>query len=131
MHMIEQPDTNLLHFLQSAAKPAGRDFRTNPRHDSSALIQLSWTDNRKPALANGRLINLSRLGAALIIAGPPPVTKKVLVRLGGEAGTPWMEAEILGIEAHERRRYRVRLQFTDPCPTFFLKAAVLGIETSA
>lgn len=125
MHLIERPDTGLLHFLQSAPKPAGRDFRTNPRHESSATIELSWSDGRKTQNSHGHLINLSRLGAALLVAGPPPVTKKLLVRLEGEFATPWMEAEVLGIESCERRKFRVRVRFTEPCPTVFLKAAVL------
>jgi len=131
MHLIERPDTGLLHFLQSAPRPAGRDFRTNPRHDSSATIGLSWTEGRKEHSARGHLINLSRLGAALLVSGVPPVTKKILVRLEGECPTPWMEAEILGIDSHERRKYRVRVRFIDPCPTVFLKAAVLDPTPSA
>ncbi|MDR3637229.1 MAG: PilZ domain-containing protein [Isosphaeraceae bacterium] len=125
MHMIERPDTGLLHFLQSAPKPAGRDFRTNPRHDSSATVELSWTDGRKALNAHGQLINLSRLGVALVVPGPPPITRKLLLRLEGENATPWMEAEVLGIDSYERRKFRLRLRFTDPCPTVFLKAAVL------
>jgi hypothetical protein len=125
MHLIERPDTGLLHFLQSAPKPVGRDFRTNPRHESSATIELSWNDGRKTSSTHGHLINLSRLGAALVVPGPPPVAKKVLVRLQGECPTPWMEAEVLGIDAHARRKYRIRVRFADPCPTVFLKAAVL------
>ena len=125
MHLIERPDTGLLHFLQAAPKPAGRDFRTNPRHDSSATIEISWDDGRKTVTSRGHLINLSRLGAALVVPGPPPVTKRLLVRLDGEVSTPWMEGEVLGIDSHERRKYRVRMRFTEPCPNVFLKAAVL------
>lgn len=124
MHLIERPDTDLLHFLQSAPKPVGRDYRTNPRHESSATIELSWSEGRKSNGARGHLVNLSRLGAAVVVAGPPPVAPRVLLRIDGEGGTPWIEADVLGIESYERRKFRIRLRFTDPCPTLFLKAAV-------
>ena len=124
MHLIERPDPGLLQFLQSAPKPVGRDFRTNPRHDSSATIELSWTEGRKAQTTRGHLINLSRLGAAVVVAGPP-VARRVLLRLDGECATPWLEADVLGIDSHERRKYRVRMRFAEPCPTVFLKAAVL------
>jgi hypothetical protein len=125
MHLIERPDTTLLHFLQTPPKPQGRDFRTNPRLESSATIEVSWSDGRKDLSAQGFLINLSRLGAALVVPGPPPICRKMLVRILGEAATPWLEAEVLGIDSHERRRYRVRVRFVEPCPSVFLKAAVL------
>jgi hypothetical protein len=59
-------------------------------------------------------------GAALITHRPLPATTTVLVRLTGEAPTPWVEAELLGVEPKEAGNYRIRLKFQRPCQDSFL-----------
>ena len=48
------------------------------------------------------------------------------LRLVGREPTPWIEADVLGIELEALNRYKIRLKFTEPCPTYFLRVAVLG-----
>jgi hypothetical protein len=50
----------------------------------------------------------------------------VRVRLVGPEPTPWIEAEVVGVDPESPGRQRIRLRFTDPCPTYFLRVAVLG-----
>ena len=40
--------------------------------------------------------------------------------------TPWIEGRVLGSELDPRGKYRIRIQFDDPCPTILLKSAVLS-----
>jgi hypothetical protein len=87
---------------------------------------LKWTEGEKPHTVRGRLVDISRAGAALITAALPPPQGRVLIRLVGPEPTPWIEAEVLGVEPESPTRHRVRLQFTEPCPTYFLRVAVLG-----
>ncbi len=77
-----------------------------------------------------RLINVSRAGAALIASTTPPASAAVLVRLMGEEPTPWIEADVLGVEPDVRGRNRVRVRFREYCPDLFLKSAVLGPVSS-
>jgi hypothetical protein len=44
----------------------------------------------------------------------------------GPEKTPWIEADILAVETESPSRHRVRLKFSEPCPTYFLRVAVLG-----
>jgi hypothetical protein len=49
----------------------------------------------------------------------------------GEEETRGSRAKVLGVEPMTRGRHRVRLLFHEPCPTYFLRAAVLGPSESA
>ncbi len=129
---MRSPTKNRLYtFLSTSYRAVGDALRTNPRHDSSALARLSWPGRDQDHTIRARLIDISRAGAALLTKEAPPVDAHVRVRLVGQESTPWVEAKILGVEPMTRGRHRVRLQFHEPCPTFFLRAAVLGPPTSA
>lgn len=123
---------NRLHtFLSTSFRAVGDALRTNPRHGSSARARLSWPGRDQDLTARARLIDISRAGAALLTKEAPPVGAHVRLRLVGQDETPWVEAKILGVDPMPQGRHRVRLQFGEPCPTFFLRAAVLGTSESA
>src|SRR4051794_21465323 len=118
---MRSPTKNRLYtFLSTSFRAVGDALRTNPRHDSSALARLSWPGRDADLTIRARLIDISRAGAALLTKEAPPVDAQVRVRLVGEESTPWLEAKILGVEPLSRGRHRVRLQFHEPCSTFFL-----------
>ena len=73
-----------------------------------------------------RLLDISRAGAAVLTASIPPLQTSAPLRLVGPEPTPWIEARILGVENESPWRYRVRLKFAEPCPTYLLRVAVLG-----
>lgn len=124
--MTIEPTNQLFRFLRSAFRAVGEAHRTNPRRHSSRPARLAWTEGGKPHLVRARLLDISRAGAALITSEPPPVKAQARLRLVGRESTPWIEADILGIEPETDGRSKVRLKFNEPCPTYFLRVAVLG-----
>jgi len=124
--MIEDTDNSLLGFLQARPKAVGEAFRTNPRHDARRRARLSWERGSHSCVVAARLIDISRAGAAISVSDPPALSTVVRLRLVGSTPTPWIEAQVLGVDPIEGGGSRVRLLFRDPCPTVFLKSAVLG-----
>jgi hypothetical protein len=124
--MIEEPLNTLFQFLRSSFRAVGEAHRTNPRRHASTPARLSWAVGEKRQTIRGRLVDISRAGAALVTAALPPSQTHARIRLVGPEPTPWIEAEILGVEPESPTRRRVRLRFSEPCPTYFLRVAVLG-----
>ena len=122
--------SRLFTFLSTSFRAVGDALRTNPRHGSSARARLSWPGRGEDVIVRARLIDISRAGVALLTKEVPPVDAPVRLRLVGQESTPWVEAKVLGVDPMSRGRHRVRLLFHEPCPTFFLRAAVLGTPES-
>ena len=123
--MSEKPN-RILEFLTAPLKPEGEACRSNRRRRTSASIELSWPDGGNWRTIRARLRNISRGGAGLVAAAPPPLTRRARLRLIEGEGTPWIEAEILAVEPEPPKRQKVRVRFIDPCPSFMLRLAVLG-----
>jgi hypothetical protein len=124
--MREEPSNPLYQFLRSSYRAIGESHRTNPRRPTSTPARLSWTEGEKPCTIRGRLLDISRAGAALLATTAPPPAARGRLRLAGPEPTPWIEVVILGSEPRSPGRHRIRLLFKDPCPTYFLRVAVLG-----
>jgi hypothetical protein len=124
--MPEEPSNQLYRFLRAKYRAVGEAHRTNPRRHTSRPARLSWTEGEKYRVVRARLQDISRAGAALIAATPPPVNTHARIRLVGREPTPWIEADVLGVEADASGWHKVRVKFVDPCPTYFLRVAVLG-----
>jgi PilZ domain len=123
--MIEEPSNQLYQFLRAKYRAVGEAHRTNPRRHTSRPARLSWTEGEKCRVVRARLQDISRAGVALTAIAPPPVNTKARIRLVGREPTPWIEATILGVEVDAEGWHKVRLQFVEPCPTYFLRVAVL------
>jgi hypothetical protein len=124
--MIEEPLNQLFQFLRTSFRAVGEAHRTNLRRHASTPARLCWGEGAKQTTIRARLADISRAGAALITAAVPPSNAHVRIRLVGREPTPWIEADILGVEPDTPGRLRVRIKFREPCPTFFLRVAVLG-----
>lgn len=125
--MYEQQENPLLRFLMTRFQAVGDAFRTNPRHKSSARARLAWELRGHTTRVKARLVDISRAGAAVVTRKAPP--EGVLVRLcvtGNDEATPWIEGRVLGSTLDSDGKYRIRIQFHDPCPTILLKSAVLN-----
>ncbi|WP_406700814.1 PilZ domain-containing protein [Singulisphaera sp. Ch08] len=119
----------LLGFLKARPRAVGEAFRTNPRHQSRRRAMLSWQQGRESRTVKARLLDISRMGAALTSTTPPPSSTLVCIRLVGSTPTPWIEGDVVGIEPTEGT-YRIRIKFREPCPTIMIKSAVLAPHTS-
>lgn len=126
--MNKPPKNQLLGFLRSRPRAIGDAFRTNPRHESHRRARMFWKEGDRSREVAIRLIDISRVGAAVSASTPPPASALVRIRLVGPSATPWIEAIVIGVEPNEGA-YRVRLKFREPCPTVMLKAAVLDLTT--
>ncbi len=124
--MREEISNRLLGFLRASFRAVGEAHRTNARHEASTPARLSWEVGADWKSVRARLVDISRAGAGLVVAVEPPSTPRARLRLVGHETTPWIEAEILGSDPLPRGRHRVRLKFADPCPSYFLRVAVLG-----
>jgi hypothetical protein len=124
---MHESRNRILDFLTAQAKPAGDSCRSNPRRRSSAKIELSWSDGKNWRTIPARLRDISRGGACLIARSEPPRTQVARVRISEGDGSPWIEAAILEVDQDTPTRHRIRIQFAEPCPSFLLRLAVLGI----
>ena len=125
--MSDQPKNQLLRFLRARPRAVGEAFRTNPRYATRHRGRLAWSEGIRTRTVPIRLIDISRAGAAVMTTNPPQPLTMVRLRLVGESATPWIEADVLGVEPHEGV-YRVRLKFREACPTFMIKSAVLDLK---
>ncbi len=78
--------STLLGPMQTRTRTPGEWSRAHPRLILSAPACLSWTEGETTWYLSGRIVNIRRAGAALIT---------------GETPTPWVEAELLGVEPKE------------------------------
>jgi hypothetical protein len=124
--MYEHQENPLLRFLMTRFQAVGDAFRTNPRHKSTAKARLAWEVRGQAHTAKARLVDISRAGAALITKKVPPDGALVRLCVTGEEDTPWIEGRVLGADVDAQGKYRIRIQFHDPCPTLLLKSAVLS-----
>jgi len=123
--MREAPNL-ILEFLTARAKPTGDACRSNPRRRSSARVEVAWLEEKEWRTIPGRLHDISRGGAALITRSCPITKRPIRLRISEGEGSPWVEAEILGVESDGERRHRIRIKFIESCPNFMLRLAVLN-----
>ena len=124
---MSEPPNRILEFLTAPAQPDGDACRSNRRRRSSAKIELSWADGATWKTIPARLRDISKGGASLIALTAPPLSRLARIRFVEGEGSPWIEGEILGVDAENRKRQRIRMRFEDPCPSFLLRLAVLGV----
>ena len=93
-------------------------------------------DGRRPAVlgragriqtVEARLLDIGRDGAGLLAEQTPPWGARVRLHLVGGEESTWVDGEVLGVEPRATGGRRVRIRFTDACPTVFLRAAVRSL----
>ncbi|MEO6809910.1 MAG: PilZ domain-containing protein [Isosphaeraceae bacterium] len=122
--MIEQQIAVLSGFQRAFKLATGRDLRRDPRRSSHALARLAWGEGAETRQAPGRVVNISKGGAALSLAMALPESGLVRFRLEGGDSETWIEAWVLTVVPDARGWYRVRIQFLHPCPEAMLAAAI-------
>jgi hypothetical protein len=118
----------LLEFLTAPAKPAGDACRSNPRREATAKVELSWLESFGWRTIPAKLSDISKGGASLVARSSPPTVRQARLRITDGEGSAWVEAKIVGVEPANSTRHRIRLQFHEPCPTFFLGLAVIEAD---
>jgi PilZ domain len=124
--VMRDAPNRILDFLTAPAKPAGDACRSNPRRRSSARIELAWLDGNDWRTIRARLRDISRGGAGMVARSAPPSHCPARLRVLDGDEAPWIEGEIRGVEQETPARCRIRVQFSEPCPSFLLRLAVLG-----
>jgi hypothetical protein len=125
--MREAPN-RILEFLTAPAQPSGNACRSNRRRRSTARVELAWLEGNTWRSTPARLRDIGRGGVALIARRTPPLTRHARLRFVEGDGSPWIEAEVVGIEPESPKRRRVRLRFDAPCPSFLLQLAILDVD---
>ena len=127
---MSEPPNRVLEFLTAPAKPAGEASRSNRRRPSDTRIEFAWSEGGTWRTVRARLRDISRGGASLFAAQPPPLTRLGRIRFVEGEGSPWVECRVLEVTSKTARRHQVRVQFEDPCPSFMLRLAVLDVTES-
>lgn len=108
------------------------DRRAMPRHKTlPSEVWLGWRRGNDTLFANmARMVNISRGGAQLRVADPPPEQTTVWICLGEPDQGDCLEATVLEVRGARRNECTVRIAFREPCPHRFFEAAVCILAPS-
>jgi hypothetical protein len=129
--MFDQPRNRLFDFLSSPFRAAGDCRRTTVRHRSMADARLSWVARGQIHTVEARILDISREGAGLLAEQTPPWGARVRLHLVDRESNTWVDGEVLGVEPKATGGRRIRLLFSDACPTVFLRSAVRSLPAPA
>ena len=91
-------------------------------------IVIGWWNGPDFETAEMALRDISLSGASAITDFPPPEAAPIWLRLNDPAHPDWVEATVVAVNAQRQKPALVRIQFTEPCPYDFFKAAIRGID---
>ncbi len=90
-------------------------------------VVIGWWIGPKFETAEIALRDISLSGASAITETPPPDSAPIWLRLNDPAHPDWVEATVVAVAAQRQKPALVRIQFTEPCPYEFFKAAIRGM----
>lgn len=107
---------------------SAEERRVMPRHKATAYqICLGWRRGNEAHFSSpARLVNISRGGALILVADPPPEGHAAWICLGEPEPSACLEAVVLEVRS-AKRTCTVRLEFREPCPHDFFESAVCMI----
>ena len=129
--MSVQPRNRLFDFLSSPFRAGGECRRTTVRHRSTVGARLSWLARGEIQTVEAQLLDIGRDGAGLMAEQAPPWGARVRLHLIDGAASTWVDGEVLGVEPRATGGRRVRILFTESCPTVILRAAVRSLPAPA
>lgn len=103
------------------------DRRAYPRFPAADdRVWLGWwaTDSRFAAVA-ARLVDVSRGGARLMVAEPPPAADYVWIR-SADPQASCVQGEVLEVSRPDRGDFVARVRFLDGCPDDFFDLVTRG-----
>ena len=115
----------LLDLIWKAIRSDPSDRRRDYRHEAvEREAWVGWWTGENFGAINGRMENISRGGALIVLARRPPRKTPVWVYKDTGGGLSSVRAEVAGVAAAPEGAYAVRFRFATPCPTD-LRAAVV------
>jgi hypothetical protein len=119
----EVGNPGLLELLKRAIAGDRGDRRSSVRH---ATGQVGWWSGDQFGATIGRLLDLSRGGARVILSAKPP--RKQSVWLYKEVGTTlsFVRGDLVGIGPAPGGEFCARFRFAAHCPTLLCQALICG-----
>ena len=111
--------------ILKAFKADNSDRRGARRHDAvEPEVWVGWWTGDDFGTSYGRLLNLSRGGALVVMGEWPPKNQPIWVYKHVGAAIACVRGEVVGSTPAPFGSYAVRFRFSAPCPTTFCEAAV-------
>ena len=123
----EAGNPGLLGLLRRAIAGNKGDRRSSVRHDTGhAELWVGWWTDDHFGATLGRLLDLSRGGARVVLAAKPP--RKQSVWLYKEVGTTIsvVRGDLVGMTPSPGGEFCVRFRFATHCPTLLCQALICG-----
>jgi hypothetical protein len=119
---------HLLRLIRERAKPARRERRRTKRYPAAEhRAWIGWRkDDGEYSVFAAKLIDVSRGGARLSLAEPPPTNHRVWLWLGAPKPVDYVQATTLDVKVSPENEYDVRVEFHSACPKLFYQVAVHG-----
>lgn len=98
------------------AEPVNR--RREPRHPAvKPEVWVGWWSREDFGAVQGRLLNLSRNGARIVLGHRPPRTQSVWLYHDLGSTLSCVRGDVVGVTPAPDASYSVRCRFATPCPT--------------
>jgi hypothetical protein len=115
----------LIERLRRAIQLSASDRRKMVRHDvADREIWVAWWVGDEFGAVPGRLVNLSRSGAMVVLGDRPPRDQPVWFYKEVDGVLTCVRGELVGMIPAPAAGYRARFRFASPCPISLCEAAL-------
>lgn len=116
---------SLIDLLLRAIRTEPANRRQDHRHPAVEQdVWVGWWSGDDFGAIKGRLLNISRGGAQIVVACRPPRKKSVWIYKDIGTTLASIRGEVAGYTPAPEGCYSVRFRFAMPCPTVFCEAVV-------
>ena len=116
---------SLIGLILKAIRSDPADRRQDHRHPALAQeVWVGWWTGEDFGAVNGRLLNISRGGAQVLIGCRPPKKKSVWIYKDIGSTLASVRGDAIGYTPAPGGSYSVRFRFVAPCPTVLCEAVV-------
>lgn len=115
----------LLSSIWKSIRAHSQERRDGPRHPAAEQeIWVGWWNGEHFGALDGRLLNISRGGALIVLGHRPPRRQSVWIYKEIDSELSCVRADVAGITPAPEASYSVRFRFASPCPTVLCESAV-------
>ena len=126
--MDETCSMGLAEFSMSSTSPDER--RTAPRFPAvEGRARFGWRVQGDSRECAALILNVSEVGALVVVDELPPEDVVVALRLAGTASLEWVEARVVLTFATHSGPHKIGLAFTRPCPIDLLTTTIFSAPT--